>query len=262
MGFLSQFCPRNQWHSSASLGKYSIDYSVSNRFSPRFLIPTASLSPGPTMPYRSGKSTALQILLRFYDPSSGDVLVDARDIKGLNVAWLRGKIGYVGQMPVLFAGTVRENILLGKRDATEEQVINAAKAANAHEFIMDMSQGYDTDIGTGGSLLSGGQRQRVAIARAVVSDPQILVLDEATAALDNVSERVVQAALDDLQVKQPRTTLVVAHRLVTVKNCDKIAVLGTGGVKELGTHERLLSEKGLYYELWMKQVGAKEEERE
>lgn len=148
---------------------------------------------------------------------------------------------------------------MGKPGATEEEIHEAAKAANAHDFVMGLNDGYDTDIGSGGMLLSGGQRQRVAIARAIISDPKILVLDEATAALDNESERIVQAALDDLQKKQPRTTLVVAHRLGTVKNCDQIAVLSEGGVKELGDHTALLEKKGLYHELWTKQGGGGDE---
>ena len=202
-----------------------------------------------------GKSTALQLFLKFYEASGGSVNLDGKDVRDINTKWLRNQIGYVGQMPVLFAGTVRENILMGNDRATEEEVVKAAKAANAHNFIMGLSNGYDTNIGAGGMLLSGGQRQRVAIARAVVSDPKILVLDEATSALDNESEKIVQAALDDLQVKQPRTTIVVAHRLMTIKNCNKIAVLDGGGVKELGPHSSLLEQKGLYHELWMKQGG-------
>ena len=206
-----------------------------------------------------GKSTALQILLRFYSPSAGKVSLDGKNISDLNLNWLRENIGYVGQMPVLFAGSVRSNITLGKPDATEKEIVNAAKAANAHDFISKLSNGYDTDIGIGGGLLSGGQRQRVSIARAIIKDPKILVLDEATSALDNESERIVQEALDDLQLKQPRTTLVVAHRLITVKNCTKIAVLDGGGVKELGSHDELLQNKdGLYYELWQKQGGGSE----
>jgi ATP-binding cassette subfamily B (MDR/TAP) protein 1 len=204
-----------------------------------------------------GKSTALQLLLRFYRASSGQVLLDDNNVQDLNLSWLRGKIGYVGQQPVLFAGSVRDNILLGKKNATEEEIINAAKAANAHEFITRLSHGYYTDIGTGGSLLSGGQKQRIAIARAIIKNPQILVLDEATSALDNESERVVQAALDDMQKSQPRTTLVVAHCLMTVKDCDKIAVLEDGGVIEFGSHSELLEKEGLYNDLWKKQ-GAEE----
>ena len=202
-----------------------------------------------------GKSTALQLFLKFYEADSGTVTLDDKDVRDLNTKWLRENVGYVGQMPVLFQGTVRDNILMGKPDATEEEVFKAAKAANAYDFVMGLNAGFDTDIGSGGMLLSGGQRQRVAIARAIISDPAILVLDEATAALDNESEKIVQAALDDLQEKTPRTTLVVAHRLTTVKNCDQICVLDGGGVKELGSHSELLSKRGLYAELWAKQGG-------
>jgi len=200
-----------------------------------------------------GKSTALQLLLRFYRPSEGQVLLDNNSVDSLNLSWLRENIGYVGQQPVLFAGTVRENILLGKRNATEAEIVNAAKAANAHEFISQLSSGYYTDIGAGGSLLSGGQKQRIAIARAIIKDPQILVLDEATSALDNESERVVQAALDEMQKTKPRTTLVVAHRLTIVKECNKIAVLEDGGVVECGSHSELIEQEGLYHDLWKKQ---------
>ena len=200
-----------------------------------------------------GKSTALQLLLRFYRVDSGSVELDSRNITDLNLGWLRDQIGYVGQMPVLFAGSIRDNIQLGKLDATEDEVIKAAKAANAHDFILGLSKKYHTDIGVGGSLLSGGQRQRVAIARAIVKNPKLLVLDEATAALDNESEKIVQAALDKMQETNPRTTLTVAHRLETVKNCDKIVVLDHGGVKEEGSHADLLNLKGLYHNLWTKQ---------
>jgi ABC-type multidrug transport system fused ATPase/permease subunit len=132
--------------------------------------------------------------------------------------------------------------------------VKAAKDANAHEFIDRLTDGYDTDIGAGGSLLSGGQKKRIAIARAIINNPPILVLDEATSALDSESQSVVQAALDDMQTAQPRTTLVVAHRLMTIKDCDQIAVLGDGGVQELGSHSSLLEQKGLYYDLWRKQA--------
>lgn len=202
-----------------------------------------------------GKSTALQLLLRFYKCTEGKVLVDGKDVRNLNISWVRSQCGYVGQQPVLFAGSVRENILMGKSDATEEEIVNAAKAANAHDFIVNLSDGYDTDIGGGGSLLSGGQKQRISIARAIVGNPKILILDEATSALDNESEKLVQMALDEMQKQQPRTTLVVAHRLGTIKNCDQIAVLGHGGVEELGSHDELLEMNGLYKDLWTKQTG-------
>jgi len=173
----------------------------------------------------SGKSTILQIVMRFYNITSGSAKLDGKDFSSLNVNNLRRQIGYVGQLPVLFNGTVRYNILLGKPDATEDEVVKAAKAAHAHDFIMNLPQGYDSQVGPGGGMLSGGQRQRIAIARGIISEPKILVLDEATAALDNESQKLVQAALDELQATQPRTTLTVAHRLSTVKDCTKIGEL-------------------------------------
>ena len=227
-----------------------------------------------------GKSTALQILLRYYNVDKGTVKLDGQEISELNLGWLRDQIGYVGQMPTLFAGSIIDNIKLGKPDATDDEVIVAAKAANANDFILELSEGYNTDIGVGGSLLSGGQRQRVAIARAIVKDPKLLVLDEgesnhfvyfffkshceflfmltilvsaATAALDNESERIVQAALDHMQEVNPRTTLVVAHRLETVRKCDKIVVLDGGGVTEQGSHDELLKMEGIYHSLWTNQ---------
>lgn len=202
-----------------------------------------------------GKSTALQLLLRFYRVNSGSVEVDNKNVSDINIGWLRDQIGYVGQMPTLFAGSIRDNIKLGKPDATEEELISAARSANAHDFITSLSSGYDTYIGVGGGLLSGGQRQRVAIARAIIKNPKLLVLDEATAALDNESEKIVQAALDRMQETNPRTTLTVAHRLETVKKCDKIIVLDKGGVEEEGTHSELLALNGIYHTLWTKQSG-------
>ncbi|KAL3915088.1 MAG: hypothetical protein SGARI_008263, partial [Bacillariaceae sp.] len=206
-----------------------------------------------------GKSTVLQMVLRFYNLTEGQCNLDgSHNVESLDIKWLRDQIGYVGQMPTLFTGTVKENILLGKPDATEGEMIAAAKAASAHEFVSCLSNGYDTDIGTGGNTLSGGQKQRIAIARAIIRNPKIMVLDEATAALDNESEEKVQAALDALQVTQPRTTLVVAHRLLTVKNCTKIAFLGDGGVVEIGSFDELVAKKGEFYKLW-KMQGAEED---
>lgn len=167
-----------------------------------------------------GKSTILQIIMRFYPITGGSAALDGLEFSDLNVNNLRSQIGYVGQLPTLFNGTVKQNVLLGKPDATEAEIISACKAAHAHDFILDLADGYETEVGPGGGLLSGGQRQRIAIARAIIRDPKILVLDEATAALDNESQKLVQAALDDLQVTQPRTTLTVAHRLLTVKDCE------------------------------------------
>eukprot|EP00752_Nemacystus_decipiens_P011582 g10286.t1 len=196
-------------------------------------------------PSGGGKSTCMGLLLRFYEPANGSVTIDGRDIK---------EIGYVGQEPVLFQGTIRENIAKGDPSATNERIEEAAKAANAHNFIMAFAEGYETDVGEKSALLSGGQKQRIAIARAIVNNPPILLLDEATSALDNESEKVVQEALDQLQAQQKRTTLTVAHRLTTVRNSDKIAVLNGGGVQELGTHDELLALNGLYSKLWHQQT--------
>ncbi|CAF0756890.1 unnamed protein product [Adineta steineri] len=203
-----------------------------------------------------GKSTTIQLIQRFYDPEHGQVLLDGRDIKTLNVAWLRSQIGIVSQEPVLFTGSIEENIRFGNPNATDDEVQAAAKMANAHEFIMDLPENYKT---TSGDKLSGGQKQRVAIARALVSNPRILLLDEATSALDNTSERVVQDALD--RAKEGRTTIVIAHRLSTIRNADLIVGLERGQVIEAGNHDNLMAKKGLYYELVTAQT-QKEKEKE
>ncbi|CAF1561503.1 unnamed protein product, partial [Rotaria magnacalcarata] len=187
----------------------------------------------------------------------GLVLLDGKDIKTLNVAWLRQHIGVVSQEPVLFTGTIEENIRFGKQDATDEEVIAAAKMANAHEFIMALPDNYKT---SSGDKLSGGQKQRVAIARALISNPKILLLDEATSALDNESERVVQDALD--RAKMGRTTIVIAHRLSTIRNADLIIALERGEVMEDGTHNELMDRKGLYYELVTAQQRKEKDEDE
>lgn len=205
-------------------------------------------------PSGGGKSTCMGLLLRFYEPTKGAVFIDGRDVRDVNVKWLRSQIGYVGQEPVLFQGTIRENIAKGDPGATFERIEEAAKAANAHDFIAAFSEGYETDVGEKSALLSGGQKQRIAIARAILNNPPILLLDEATSALDNESEKVVQEALDQLQARQKRTTLTVAHRLTTIRNSDKIAVLNGGGVQELGTHDQLLKRKGMYSTLWHQQT--------
>ncbi|CAM9382357.1 unnamed protein product, partial [Hapterophycus canaliculatus] len=206
-------------------------------------------------PSGGGKSTCMGLLLRFYEASKGSVTIDGRDIKEVNVKWLRSQIGYVGQEPVLFQGTIRENIAKGDPGASDQKIQEAAKAANAHDFIQsDFQEGYDAEVGEKSALLSGGQKQRIAIARAILKNPPILLLDEATSALDNESEKVVQQALDQLQAKQKRTTLTVAHRLTTIRNSDKIAVLNGGGVQELGTHDELLALKGMYSMLWQQQT--------
>ena len=204
-------------------------------------------------PSGSGKSTIMLLLERFYDPQSGSVTLDGTDIKTLNVRWLRAQLGLVGQEPVLFQGTVAENIGYGKQGtASQAEIEEAAKMANAHGFITnDLGSGYSTDVGLKGGKLSGGQKQRVAIARAIIKKPAVLLLDEATSALDNESERIVQAALDEIMTKQKRTTIVIAHRLSTIRNASKIAVVQEGAVVEEGTHDELLAKHGLYMNLVM-----------
>lgn len=204
----------------------------------------------------SGKSTIVQLLERFYDPRAGTVELDGVDIKVLNVRWLRQQLGFVGQEPVLFAGSVAQNIGYGKEDATVEEVEAAARMANAHDFISrDLNDGYDTQVGQQGGKLSGGQKQRVAIARAIIRRPAVLLLDEATSALDNESERVVQAALDELMALKQRTTIVIAHRLSTIRNADKIMVVERGRVVEEGTHQELMDRSdGRYRRLVVKQM--------
>jgi len=199
-----------------------------------------------------GKSTLCALLPRFYEASEGAILVDGVDIRDVTLASLRRAIGVVQQDVYLFAGTVAENLRYGRPDATEAEVVAAARAANAHDFIMALPKGYDTDIGQRGVKLSGGQKQRLTIARAFLKDPPILIFDEATSALDNESERAVQQAL--LELARARTTLVIAHRLSTVRNADRILVLGDGGVVEEGTHDALIAAGGAYATLYQVQA--------
>jgi ATP-binding cassette subfamily B (MDR/TAP) protein 1 len=192
-------------------------------------------------PSGSGKSTVVALLQRFYDPQSGSVFLDSVDVRSLNLKCLRKQIGSVGQEPVLFEGGVADNIAYGKAGATRAEIEEAAQLANAHAFILDgLGEGYETQVGLRGSKMSGGQKQRVAIARALVRKPAIMLLDEATSALDNESEKVVQAALDELMTKQKRTTITIAHRLSTIQHADKIAVVNRGKVVEQGSHDDLL----------------------
>jgi ATP-binding cassette subfamily B protein len=195
-------------------------------------------------PSGAGKSTVFQLLLRFYNPTNGKVVVDGVDVQNMSLESLRQRIGIVPQDAVIFSGSALENIRYGKPTATNEQVISAARAAFAHEFISGLPQGYDTFLGERGVRLSGGQRQRIAIARAILKDPPLLLLDEATSALDAESERMVQAALESAM--RNRTTLVIAHRLATVQKADAILVLDHGQLVEKGTHSELVSLGGVY----------------
>jgi len=195
----------------------------------------------------SGKSTLADLLPRFYDVQEGEILYDDVNIKDASILDLRNHIGIVSQESILFNATVRENIAFGMPNASDEEIMQAAKIANAHLFILDLENGYDTNIGERGNKLSGGQKQRVSIARAILKNPSILILDEATSALDTESEKLVQEALDNLM--KDRTSLVIAHRLSTIKKADNIIVLSKGEIVEQGTHTQLMEQKGAYHKL-------------
>ena len=198
-----------------------------------------------------GKTTLCSLIPRFYDVSEGSIQIDGMDIRHIKLADLRNNIGIVQQDVYLFAGTIMDNIRYGNPNATDEEVIRAAKRANAHEFIMSFPEGYDTDIGQRGVKLSGGQKQRLSIARVFLKNPPILIFDEATSALDNESEQVVQKSLEELA--KDRTTFVIAHRLSTIRNAKRILVLTENGIEEEGTHEELMSKKGVYESLYQMQ---------
>ncbi|WP_338431692.1 ABC transporter ATP-binding protein [Synechococcus elongatus] len=207
----------------------------------------------------SGKSTLVKLLLRFYEPQTGRILLDGIDLRDLKLKDLRQAIGFVSQDVFLFHGSVAENIAYGSFDATQTEIEQAAKLAEAHEFIMDLPQGYDTIVGERGQKLSGGQRQRLAIARAILKDPPILILDEATSAVDNETEAAIQRSLE--QITRDRTTLAIAHRLSTIRHADCIYVMDQGRLVEAGHHDELLALDGLYANLWKVQTGERLSDR-
>jgi subfamily B ATP-binding cassette protein MsbA len=202
-------------------------------------------------PTGGGKSTIVSLIPRFYDPTTGRIEIDGVDIREYKLAGLRDQIGYVLQETVLFQGTIRDNIAYGRAGATEEQVLEAAKLADADEFIAKMPHGYDTVVGERGATLSGGQRQRIGIARAIIRNNPILILDEPTAALDTESEQSVVKALETLM--KGRTVITIAHRLSTIRDADKILVLKEGVVAEQGTHDELMALGGVYADLYQVQ---------
>ena len=217
-----------------------------------------TVEPGTTValvgPSGGGKSTICALLPRFYDAADGAITLDGVDVKKWQLKALRSCIGIVQQDLYMFSGTVKENIVYGKPDASEEEIIAAAKRANIHDFIMTLPDGYNTDTGERGVRLSGGQKQRIAIARVFLKNPPVLILDEATSALDNESEQHIQAALADLS--RGRTTLVIAHRLSTIRHADKIITVEDGRIVEIGTHSELLAKDGIYSKYHRMQFGA------
>lgn len=199
----------------------------------------------------SGKSTIVNLACRFYEPSEGRILIDGEDYKKRPQSWLHQNIGYVLQAPHLFSGTIKENIRYGKLTATDEDIIEAAKVVHAHDFIMKLEKGYDTEVGEGGGMLSTGEKQLISFARAIIGKPRLFFLDEATSSIDTESEAKIQKAIEE--VLENRTSFIVAHRLSTIKNADRILVIDQGEILEQGTHEELLKKKGHYYELYTNQ---------
>lgn len=207
----------------------------------------------------SGKSTIVNLLCRFYEPVSGEILIDDANYKERSQAWLQSSLGYVLQTPHLFSGTVKDNIRYGKLDASDEDIINAAKMVNAHEFIMKLENGYDTEVGEGGSRLSTGEKKLISFARAILADPRIFVLDEATSSVDTETEKIIQDAIQ--KVLKGRTSFIIAHRLSTIRSADRILVISDGKIIEDGNHAKLMREKGHYYRLYTNQF-MEEQERE
>jgi ATP-binding cassette subfamily B protein len=213
------------------------------------------VKPGETIalvgPTGAGKTTIVNLISRFYDIQQGNIYIDGYDIKDVSIESLRNQLGIMTQENFLFSGSVKDNIRYGKLDATDDEIISAAKAVNAHDFIMKLEKGYDTELKERGTGLSIGQRQLLAFARTMVSMPKILILDEATSSIDTHTELLVQQGIEALL--QGRTSFVIAHRLSTIRKADRIFVIDEGGIKEEGSSEELLAKKGLYYDLYMAQ---------
>ncbi len=206
----------------------------------------------------SGKSTIVSLLCRFYEPTQGQILINGEDYRGRSLAWLQSNLGIVLQTPFLFTGTVRSNIRYGNLDATDDEIVAAAKAVNVHDIIMQMERGYDTEIQEGGNNLSTGQKQLISFARAIIGNPQILVMDEATSSVDTQTEHLLQQSLQT--VLQGRTSFVIAHRLSTIRSADTIVVIDQGELVEQGSHDELLAQKGRYFDLYRKQFQTETEE--
>lgn len=207
----------------------------------------------------SGKSTIVNLICRFYEPTSGEILIDDKPMRERTQAWLHNNIGYVLQTPHLFSGSIRDNIRYGNLSATDDEIIKAAKYVNAHEFIEKLPEGYDSEVGEGGSLLSTGQKQLISFARAIIANPRIFVLDEATSSIDTESEMLIQIALQ--KVLEGRSSFIIAHRLSTIRSCDRILVIEKGHVIEDGNHESLMKNRGHYYKLYTNQFIEENEEK-
>jgi len=199
----------------------------------------------------SGKSTIVNLTCRFYEPTKGEVFIDGTDYRKRSLLWLHSNLGYVLQAPHLFSGTIKGNIAYGKLDATEKEIIEAAKLVNAHEFISQLENGYDSEVGEDGSLLSTGEKQLISFARAIITDPKIFVLDEATSSVDTETEQKIQDAIN--KVLEDRTSFIIAHRLSTIRSADRILVVQKGKIIEQGTHHELIKKKGYHYRLYSNQ---------